>query len=258
MPEGEGMGSEQEARAEIDRLLTAAGWRVQDAKAANILAAQGVAIREFELKTGHGTADYMLYVDGKAVGVLEAKKKGFTLSGVETQSDKYVRGLPDGLPAWYKPLPFAYQSTGEETQFTNGLDPQPRSRTVFAFHKPELLAEWVKYAISTAGEAPSSFLGRAGSMPALVEGDLWPAQIKAIRNLEKSLAENRPRSLIQMATGSGKTYTAISFIYRLIKFAGARRVLFLVDRGNLGDQTLKEFQQYESGSTTCAPTSTSR
>src|SRR3989338_768196 len=101
------MGSEQEARAEIDRLLTAAGWHVQDPKAANILAAQGVAIREFELKDGHGTADYMLYVDGKAVGVLEAKKVGFTLSGVETQSDKYVKGLPDGLPAWRKPLPFA-------------------------------------------------------------------------------------------------------------------------------------------------------
>lgn len=240
------MGSEQEARAGIDRLLAAAGWRVQDAKAANIQASRGVAIREFPLKESHGFADYMLYVDGKAVGVLEAKKKGFTLSGVETQSDKYVNGLPDGLPAWYKPLPFAYQSTGEETQFTNGFDPQPRSRSVFAFHKPELLAEWVKYAIPSAGEAPSSFLGRMGSMPALVEGDLWPAQIKAIRNLEKSLAENRPRSLIQMATGSGKTYTAISFIYRLIKFAGARRVLFLVDRGNLADQTLKEFQQYES------------
>lgn len=241
-----GMGSEQEARAEIDRLLAAAGWRVQDAKAANIHASLGVAIREFPLKDGHGFADYMLYVDGKAVGVLEAKKVGFTLSGVETQSAKYVKGLPDGLPAWHKPLPFAYQSTGEETQFTNGFDPEPRSRGVFAFHKPELLAEWVKYVIPSAGEAPSSFLGRMGSMPALVEGDLWPAQIKAIRNLEKSLAENRPRSLIQMATGSGKTYTAISFIYRLIKFAGARRVLFLVDRGNLADQTLKEFQQYES------------
>ena len=237
---------EELARVEIDRLLAAAGWSVQPAKEANIQAARGVALCNFPLKDGHGFADYMLYVDGKAAGVLEAKKQGFTLSGVEIQSDKYVKGLPDGLPAWHRPLPFAYQSTGEETQFTNGLDPQPRSRGVFAFHRPELLAEWAKYAIPSAGEAPSSFLARMSAMPALVEGDLWPAQIKAIRSLEKSLAENRPRSLIQMATGSGKTYTAISFIYRLIKFAGARRVLFLVDRGNLADQTLKEFQQYES------------
>src|SRR5258708_13731597 len=95
-------------------------------------------------------------------------------------------------------------------------------------------------------EAPATFLTRLRSLPPLKEEGLWPAQITVIRNLEKSLAENRPRSLIQMATGSGKTYTAINFIYRLIKFAGARRVLFLVDRGNLGDQTLKEFQQYES------------
>jgi type I restriction enzyme R subunit len=241
------MGSEQEARAEIDRLLAAAGWRVQDAKAANIHASLGVAIREFPLKEGHGFADYMLYVDGKAAGVLEAKKEGVTLSGVETQSNRYVKGLPDGLPAWRKPLPFAYQSTGVETRFTNGLDPAPRSRDVFAFHKPEMLAEWMNYAIPSSGEAPGSFLARLSmGMPTLKEADLWPAQITAVKNLEKSLAENHPRSLIQMATGSGKTYTAISFIYRLIKFAGARRVLFLVDRGNLGDQTLKEFQQYES------------
>ncbi len=81
-------------------------------------------------------------------------------------------------------------------------------------------------------------------MPPLVTIGLWEAQIEAITNLERSLADNRPRTLIQMATGSGKTFTAVGFIYRLIKFGGARRVLFLVDRSNLGRQTLKEFQQY--------------
>jgi type I restriction enzyme R subunit len=83
-------------------------------------------------------------------------------------------------------------------------------------------------------------------MPALIEEGLWPAQIRAINNLDKSMAENRPRALIQMATGSGKTFTAINFIYRYIKHANAGRVLFLVDRGNLGKQTLREFQQYVS------------
>ncbi len=245
---------EQEAREQIDRLLNAAGWHVCDASAAHIHAARGVAIREFPLKPGHGHADYLLYVDGKAAGVIEAKKKGSTLSGVETQSAKYSQGLPDTLPAWGYPLPFAYQSTGAETRFTNGLDPEPRARQVFAFHRPELLVEWLAYlpALSNFGNTMavcqpySTFLSRLHGMPALVEAGLWPAQVKAIHNLEASLRENRPRALIQMATGSGKTFTAISFIYRLIKFAGARRVLFLVDRGNLGDQTLKEFQQYAS------------
>ena len=283
---------EQQARSKIDALLAAAGWHVCDAAAANIHAARGVAIREFPLSSpsprergegrgegrpeGYGFADYLLYVDGKAAGVIEAKREGVTLTGVETQSDKYTKGLPAGLPCWRNPLPFAYQSTGIETRFTNGLDPHPRSRPVFAFHKPETLAEWLAYlpspasgrgvggegrdsvarasgrgagsegAVPAANDAPATFLARLQSMPPLKEEGLWPAQITAIHNLEQSLKENRPRALIQMATGSGKTFTAISFIYRLIKFAGARRVLFLVDRGNLADQTLKEFQQYVS------------
>lgn len=119
---------EQEARVEIDKLLEKAGWRIFNAAEANIHAARGVAIREFPLKSGHGFADYLSYLDGMAAGVLEAKKKGGTLSGVEIQSDKYALGLPDGLPAWRHPLPFAYQSTGAETRFTNGLDPERRAR----------------------------------------------------------------------------------------------------------------------------------
>jgi len=244
---------EQEARVEIDKLLEKAGWRIFNAAEANIHAARGVAIREFPLKSGHGFADYLLYLDGMAAGVLEAKKKGGTLSGVEIQSDKYALGLPDGLPAWRRPLPFAYQSTGAETRFTNGLDPEPRARPVFAFHRPEVLAELLESKPDQTGETAGeygdqhpTFLAKLQHMPMLKEEGLWPAQITAITNLEKSLRENRPRALIQMATGSGKTFTAISAIYRLIKFGGARRVLFLVDRGNLGDQTLKEFQQYVS------------
>jgi type I restriction enzyme R subunit len=240
----------------------AAGWVVCNPAEANITAHRGVAIREFPLKTGHGFADYMLYVDGKAAGVIEAKKRGSTLVGVEMQSAKYVVGLPDALPAWRRPLPFAYESTGVETRFTNGLEVAPRSRPVFAFHTPATLAAWMADAraagnvsaeTSKVAEASPEYVKRGATvlarlqrMPPLEEAGLWTAQIGAIRNLEKSLADNRPRSLIQMATGSGKTFTAISFIYRLIKFAGARRVLFLVDRGNLGDQTLKEFQQYAS------------
>ncbi len=245
---------EDEAREEIDHLLTQAGWIVCNPGDANIVAHHGVAIREFPLKSGHGEADYLFYVGGKAAGVIEAKPKGTTLSGLEVQSAKYTSGLPDALPAWQRPLPFSYQSTGVETRFTNGLDPSPRSRQVFAFHRPEMLAKWLDAPheslaaekLRKSEDAPSTFLALMRHMPPLEEKGLWRAQIQAIKNLEQSLAQNRPRALIQMATGSGKTFTAITFIYRLIKFAGARRVLFLVDRGNLGDQTLKEFQQYVS------------
>lgn len=247
------MTSENHAREKIDQLLTQAGWFVQDVKDTNIYAGKGVAIREFPLKQGHGFADYLLYVDGRAAGVIEAKKTGTTLTGVETQSDKYAKGMPDGLPAWSRPLPFCYQSTGDETRFTNNLDPEPRSRQVFAFHKPDyILKEAERITGQTAEASPeyislhSTLRGRLRHMPELIEQGFWPAQIQAVHNLEKSLAKDCPRSLIQMATGSGKTFTAISIIYRLIKFAGAKRVLFLVDRGNLGKQTLKEFQQYVS------------
>ena len=243
---------EQKARAEIDKLLRLAGWDVVDADQANIIGTRGVAIREFPLP-GYGFADHLLYVDGKAAGIIEAKRQGVTLTGVERQSARYTAGLPAALPAWDRPLPFSYQSTGAETRFTNGLDPEPRSRSVFSFHRPETLADWLGSQPNTAALSPPeylpkgrTFLDRVPRMPPLVEQGLWPAQIVAIKNLEKSLAANKPRALIQMATGSGKTFTAITFIYRLIKFANARRVLFLVDRGNLGRQTMKECEQYTS------------
>jgi type I restriction enzyme, R subunit len=215
-------------------MLQAAGWQLQDRGDLDLGAALGVVVREFPLKTGE--ADYMLFVDRKAIGAVEAKPEGVPLSGIAHQSEKYSVGLRDVPPAWRKPLPFLYESTGVETQFTNGLDPDPRSRGVFAFHRPETLAEWVR--------EPVSMRARLCELPPLQKGALWDAQVEAIANLEQSLACDRPRALIQMATGSGKTFTAVSAIYRLIKYGGARRVLFLVDRGNLGRQTLKEFQQY--------------
>ena len=137
------MTPEQKARIQIDNLLISAEWAVQDAGSVNIHAGRGVAIREFGLKPGYGTADYLLYVDQKAAGVIEAKPLGYTLTGVETQSGKYSESLPDTLPAHRKPLPFLYETTGAETHFTNMLDPEPRSRNVFAFHTPGTLAEWV-------------------------------------------------------------------------------------------------------------------
>ena len=229
---------EERARRKIDRLLEECGWQVQDRSEMNIYAQRGVAVREFSLKPGHGEADYLLYADGKAIGVVEAKPEGWTLKGVEPQSRTYMAGLPDEVPAFVRPLPFSYETTGTLTQFTNALEPEARSREVFAFHRPEELVRLVRLRTQVR-EA-------LREMPPLDTEDLWPAQIEAIENLERSLSENRSHSLIQMATGSGKTFTAVSAVYRLIKFANAKRVLFLVDRRNLGTQTLTEFQQYVS------------
>jgi type I restriction enzyme, R subunit len=230
------MTPEQKARHHIDRQLDQAGWIVQDYRQMNITAGLGVAVREFPLTTGH--ADYMLYADAKVIGVVEAKPKGHTLTGVETQSGKYLDGLPEKLPNHRLPLPFAYESTGEVTQFTNTLEPDARSRAVFTFHRPEELIRLVKL--------DKQLRTHLREMPTLNIGHLWRVQIQSVQNLETSLAANRPRALIQMATGSGKTFTAVNFCYRLIKYTDARRILFLVDRNNLGKQTLHEFQQFIS------------
>jgi len=228
---------EGEARETIDAALSAAGWEIQDAARANVHARRGVAIREFPLKSGHGFADYLLYLDGRAAGVVEAKKAGTTLTGVEVQTRKYSEGMPDHLPRAWDPLPFLYQSTGVETRFTNRLDPEPRSRQVFHFHQPATLAGWLTPSPEIAAGhplhgRPATLRARLHHLPELPAEGLWTVQHQAVENLERSLRENRPRALIQMATGSGKTFTAITSAYRLIKHGGAKRVLFLVDRAN--------------------------
>jgi type I restriction enzyme R subunit len=228
------MTPEEKARQEIDQLLLAAGWHIQDYSDLNLGASIGIAVREFPLTTGF--ADYLLFIDREAVGAIEAKPEGTTLSGVEEQTWGYLSGLPEEIPHIHNPLPFGYESTGTETFFVDLRDPEPRSRRIFAFHKPETLRNFLSQ--------DDTLRGRLNEMPSLMLGSLRECQSEAIANLEQSFAGAKPRALIQMATGSGKTYAAVSFIYRLIKFAGARRVLFLVDRKTLGEQALNEFKQY--------------
>lgn len=231
----------------IDRQLAAAGWSVQSRSELNLFAAQGVVVRETIMAPGHGRADYVLYVDQRAVGAIEAKPEGTPLSGVEWQSAMYVTGLSPEvrLKALTKDgrLPFAFEASGSETHFTNGFDPAPRARPVFSFPRAETLARTLRDA--EADPDSPTWRAKVQQLPQLVTDGLRPAQIKAIGGIERSLAEQHfDRSLVQMATGAGKTYTAVTQCYRLLKFAGFRRVLFLVDRNNLGDQTLREFQNY--------------
>jgi type I restriction enzyme R subunit len=235
---------EQRARRRIDKMLTAAGWIVQDYKAVNLYAGMGVAVRE--LPTDAGPADYVLFVNRQAAGVIEAKKAGTTLSGVEPQTLKYQGHIPGELPAFLVGglLPFGYESTGTETYFTCRMDPEPTARRVFWFHQPDTFQWQIEDHINHGG---GSLRARIPAMPELDEGPAWlrGAQAEAIRNVERSLQDNHSRALIQMATGSGKTFCAANICERLIRNAQAKRILFLVDRANLGRQTLKEFQGFE-------------
>ncbi|MEI7590143.1 MAG: DEAD/DEAH box helicase family protein, partial [Deltaproteobacteria bacterium] len=225
---------EQIARDDIDRQLTACGWIIQKKKQINLNAGLGVAVTEYQ--TEIGPADYILFVDGKPVGVIEAKKEeeGARLTIHEDQSKYYADSKLKYLNN--DPLPFVYESTGTLTRFTDYRDPKPRSRPVFTFHRPETLRDWFK--------RDKSLRKRLFDLPALQTDGLRECQISAINKLEISFKENRPRALIQMATGSGKTFTAITSVYRLLKYAKAKRVLFLVDTRNLGEQAEQEFMSF--------------
>lgn len=234
--------TETEVRTRVDEMLRLAGWDIQNPRGTNLLAAEGVAVRE--VATADGVADYLLYVHQKLVGVIEAKREGRILSPVEAQSARYAGSLTASqqFAAWRLPLPFRYETTAVETHFTNGLDPVPRARQVFSFHRPETLHRWMREA-DAEPEAPT-LRARLRVLPPLDTRGLRTAQVRAITGLEESLARDEPRGLIQMATGAGKTYMAVTEAYRLLKYARARRVLFLVDRNNLGKQAYTEFDNF--------------
>jgi type I restriction enzyme, R subunit len=226
---------EQKARDKIDVLLEEAGWKVQHAKKIDFNAGLGIAVREYQ--TDVGPVDYALFVDNKAVGVIEAKPEewGHRITTVEEQASGYA----SAKLKWVnnkEPLPFVYESTGVITRFTDGRDPRPRSREVFTFPRSETLQEWISQT--------ATLRGRLQTLPPLNHNGLRDCQIIATENLEKSFKEDHPRALIQMATGAGKTFTAITSIYRLLKYANAKRVLFLVDTKNLGEQAEQEFMTY--------------
>ncbi len=229
---------EQAARDKIDGMLSQSGWFVQDKKKIDFSAGLGVAVREYQ--TDVGPADYVLFVDKKPVGVVEAKPAvwGEKITTVEEQSSAYAAARLKWVNN-EEPLPFVYESTGVLTRFTDGRDPRPRSREVFGFPRPETVQDW--------RAQPSSLRKRLQGLPELDPAGLRACQVNAIEKLEASFRDDRPRALIQMATGSGKTYTAITSIYRLLKHADAKRVLFLVDTRNLGEQAEQEFMAYLPG-----------
>lgn len=226
---------EQIARDNIDKQLIACGWVIQDKDKINLNAGSGVVVRYYLTQDGKET-DYVLFVDKKPVGVIEAKREedGHRLTVVEEQSNEYAKSKLKYLNN--DPLPFVYESTGDLTRFTDFRDPKPRSRPVFTFHRPETFRSLMK--------REKSLRRSLLDIPVLPTEGLRDCQINAITKLEGSFKEYKPKALIQMATGSGKTFTAISFIYRLLKFTEAKRILFLVDTKNLGEQAEQEFMSF--------------
>ena len=240
------LNPEEQARVLIDAQLVAAGWVVQDREAIDLVNHVGVAVREVIMEKWAGRVDYVLYLNRKMVGVIEAKPQGTTLMAVQWQSHRYSKGLTEtqakSAVLIDGELPFIYEASGSETNFTNVYDPEPRARHIFNFQKPETLARIIR---ESENQKQATWRGRVQSLPDTEGYDLRPASRRAVIAIEKSLKDNQhSRSLVQMATGAGKTRMAVTESYRLLKHGGFNRVLFLVDRNNLGDQTLREFRDF--------------
>ena len=229
------MTPEEKARQLIDARLEQSGWIVQDLCNVNPMASLGVAVREYPTNTG--PVDYALFVGGKPVGVIEAKKDelGENITVVEGQSGRYANSTFRYVTTDYK-IRFAYEATGQLTRFTDYQDIKYRSRSVFSFHRPETLQAWLLQ--------PDTIRNHMKHFPAFDTTGFRTCQITAIQNLDTSFAENRPKALVQMATGAGKTFTAITAAYRLLKFGRMKRILFLVDTKSLGEQAEREFLAY--------------
>ncbi len=235
-PQMPNQNAEQRARDRIDAQLRAAGWAIQNKNAIDFNEGEGQAVREYT--TDCGPADYVLFLDKTPVGVTEAKKDtlGQNITTVENQTENYAAAKLKWVQHTGRPLPFLYEATGVLTRFTDQRDPKPRSREVFTFHHPETLREMLAQ--------EKSLRDRLQDLPVLDPTPLRDCQVTAVTELDKSVKMAKPRALVQMATGSGKTFTSITFIYRLLKHAKVKRVLFLVDTRNLGEQAEQEFLAY--------------
>lgn len=229
------MTPEEKARCVIDDKLRQSGWVVQDLKRMNLSVSLGVAVREFPTSTGE--VDYALFVDGKPVGVVEAKREeaGQSITDVEVQSGRYANSRFKWVKNDYS-IRFAYEATDKLIRFTDYKDIKFRSRSVFSFYRPETLFDLL--------QQPDTIRNNMKHFPSLEVNGFRKCQINAINNLDQSFADNRPKALVQMATGAGKTFTAITAAYRLLKYGKMKRILFLVDTKGLGEQAEREFLAY--------------
>ena len=223
------MTPEEKARQKIDQWFTEAGWKVINREDYEPTCT-AVAIREGLLK-GNLEADYFLFINGKAVGVLEAKRED-----IDALSDKvceqavlYAKSVPHIYQAYQKPLPFIFTSNGKELYFCDFRKQEQNFKQIIAIPTPYELVKQLGISDYFAG------------LPTLQKKGLRDCQYEAVIELENSFRAGQNRALMLLATGAGKTYTACLAAYRLLSYTPMRRILFLVDRNNLGKQAEGEF-----------------
>lgn len=224
------MTPEEKARELIDRMFTDAGWKVvsREEYSPNLSAA---AIKEGILKGGK-EADYLLFINGKAVGVLEAKKASIDVTSdkVISQAEGYTHRLTKYYQYFANPLPIVYVSNGKVTYFR---EKDGSYILVGCIHTPKKICRILGIEDEFAG------------LPTLKKKGLRDCQFEAITELERSFRAGQNRAYMVLATGAGKTYTACMASYRFLSYTPMRRVLFLVDRNNLGKQAEDEFGKFK-------------
>lgn len=228
---------EQKARVKIDKVLESAGWTVV-ARDEYTNAINAQAVKENILQ-GNKEADYILYLDGKAIGVLEAKREDNQLGlAVAEQAQNYANILPIWVQTWKNPLPFIFLSNGNLLLFKDMREAKPCYKVLKKMFTPKEL-------VQLAGDDIQSEYAKLPSLPPVGPKGLRECQFEAITNLELSFKQGLKKALIVLATGAGKTFTACTAAYRLLNYTSAKRVLFLVDRNNLGKQAEGEFGTYK-------------
>lgn len=227
---------EEQARVLIDEKLADAGWAVVSrSEYSEAINAQAVTEA---LTKGNNEADYMLFLDGRAIGVLEAKKKATTLGNVVAeQTAKYSAGALPWYQTWTNPLPFLFMSNGEKLLFRNALQKDSEYEPIKKMLTPKQL---VKLARESGLKIDSEFVALP-ALPPVAPNGLRLCQHEAITALEMAFKHGERRALLDIATGAGKTYTACMICYRQLTYTPVERVLYLVDRTNLGKQTEGEF-----------------
>ncbi len=223
------MKPEEKARLKIDQWLVEAGWKVIDRDEFEA-DSTAVAVREALLK-GNKEADYFFFINGKAVGVLEAKREEVDVAQqiVCEQAEGYARNVPNYYTAYQRPLPFIYVSNGKQYYCKDFRQKDSEYIEILSMHKPKELVKMLGIEDFFAG------------LPTLSPKGLRLCQYQAVSGLERSFRNGQKRALMVLATGAGKTYTACLVSYRMLAYTKMRRVLFLVDRNNLGKQAEGEF-----------------
>jgi nucleoside phosphorylase len=229
----------------IEAQLKQVGWVISPyGMGLNTELWQDVAFSDFpNLSDG-----YLLFVQGQPVGVIKVRRIGDPLAGIEEPvlSSTLFPANGDGSRSPLRHiLPFVYESTGIDTRFTSYLDSDPRSREVFTFHQPKTLALWLSQApLSVPSTSNNTLRSRLRQLPSRPVRGLQKPQLEALANLEKSLAENKPRALIQTISGRNKTNMVLTSIYRLLEYGGALHILYIADRESQARYISDQFHKH--------------